>query len=153
MPSQLYFGKLCRARSNTTDRGIWSRSRLFALNTRISIKTTMIISKSNQAPINLKMGRSNCGREIHWELQVNNLFESYHGTQYIRRGDSNAYPQSMILSRNKKNNVYPFKPQFYYINVGFKGSTLYRHVLVMKQQCIFKRQVKICIYTHIHVYK
>ena len=38
-----------------------------------------------------------------------------------RRGGSNAYPQSMFLSRNMKNNVYPCKPQFYYINVGFKG--------------------------------
>ena len=27
----------------------------------------------------------------------------------------------MFLSRNKKNNVYPCKPQFYYIRVGFKG--------------------------------
>ena len=34
---------------------------------------------------------------------------------------SNEYPQSMFLSRNKKNNVYPCKPQFYYIKVGFKG--------------------------------
>ena len=25
-------------------------------------------------------------------------------------GGSNEYPQSMILSRNKKNNVYPYKP-------------------------------------------
>ena len=31
------------------------------------------------------------------------------------------YPQSMFLSRNKKNNVYPCKPEFYYIKVGFKG--------------------------------
>ena len=38
-----------------------------------------------------------------------------------RRGGSNEYPQSMILSRNKKNNVYPCKPQFYYIKMGFKG--------------------------------
>ena len=30
-------------------------------------------------------------------------------------------PQSMFLSRNKKNNVYPCKPRFYYIKVGFKG--------------------------------
>ena len=37
------------------------------------------------------------------------------------RGGSNAYPQSMFLSRNKKNNVYPYKPQFYYIKVGFNG--------------------------------
>ena len=32
-----------------------------------------------------------------------------------RRGGSNGYPQSMFLSRTKKNNVYP------YIKVGFKG--------------------------------
>ena len=38
-----------------------------------------------------------------------------------RRGGSNEYPRSMFLSRNKKNNVYPYKPQFYYIKVGFKG--------------------------------
>ena len=34
---------------------------------------------------------------------------------------SNKYPQSMFLSRNKKKNVYPCKPQFYYIKVGFQG--------------------------------
>ena len=38
-----------------------------------------------------------------------------------RRGGSNEYRQSMFLSRNKKNDVYPRKPQFYYIKVGFKG--------------------------------
>ena len=38
-----------------------------------------------------------------------------------RRGGSNEYPQSMFCGRNKKNNVYPCKPQFYYIKVGFKG--------------------------------
>ena len=49
------------------------------------------------------------------------------------RGGSNEYPQSMFLHRNKKNNVYPCKPQFYYTKVGFKGgSTLYRHVFVMR---------------------
>ena len=37
------------------------------------------------------------------------------------QGGSNDYPQSMVLSRNKKNNIYPYKPQFYYIKVGFKG--------------------------------
>ena len=37
------------------------------------------------------------------------------------RGGSNEYPQSMFLSRNKNNNVYPCKPQFYYIKVGLKG--------------------------------
>ena len=38
-----------------------------------------------------------------------------------RRGGSNEYPQSMFLSRNKKNKVHPCKPQFYYVKVGFKG--------------------------------
>ena len=38
-----------------------------------------------------------------------------------QQGGSNEYLQSMFLSRNKKNNVYPCKPQFYYIKVGFKG--------------------------------
>ena len=30
-------------------------------------------------------------------------------------GGSNKYPQSMFLSSNNKNNVYPCKPQFYFI--------------------------------------
>ena len=44
-----------------------------------------------------------------------------HTLELPHRGSSNVYPQSMFLSRNKKNNVYPCKPQFYYIKVGFKG--------------------------------
>ena len=38
-----------------------------------------------------------------------------------RRGGSNEYLQSMFLSRNNKNNIYPCKPQFDYRKVGFKG--------------------------------
>ena len=38
-----------------------------------------------------------------------------------RRGGSNEYPQSMLLAKEKKSNVYPCKPQFYCIKVGFKG--------------------------------
>ena len=38
-----------------------------------------------------------------------------------RRGGANEYPQFLFLSKNKKNNVHPWKPQFYYIKVGFKG--------------------------------
>ena len=38
-----------------------------------------------------------------------------------RRGGSNEYPHSMFLWKNKINYVYPCKPQFYYIKVGFKG--------------------------------
>ena len=42
-----------------------------------------------------------------------------------RRGGSNEYPQSMFLSRNKKNNAYPCKPQFCYTKAGFKGGQNY----------------------------
>ena len=37
------------------------------------------------------------------------------------RGGPYEYPQSMFLSRNKKNNLYPCKPQFYCIKVGLNG--------------------------------
>ena len=46
----------------------------------------------------------------------------------IRWGGSNEYSQSMFLTRNKKIDVYPCKPQFY-----FRGSKLYRRVFVMLQ--------------------
>ena len=39
----------------------------------------------------------------------------------LGRGGSNKYPQSMFLSRNKKNNVYLCKTLFDYIKVEFKG--------------------------------
>ena len=35
-----------------------------------------------------------------------------------RRGGSKEYPQSMFMSRNKKNNVYLCKPKFYYLKGG-----------------------------------
>ena len=54
-----------------------------------------------------------------------------------RRGGSNEYPQSMFLSRNKKINAYPCKPQFYCIKVGFKGSKLYRRVFAMMASTLY----------------
>ena len=42
----------------------------------------------------------------------------------LRRGGSEWYQQSKFLTRNKKINVYPCKPQFYCIyciKLGFKG--------------------------------
>ena len=48
-----------------------------------------------------------------------------------RRGGSNKYPQSMFLSRNKKNDIYPCKPQFYYIKVGFKGVKIIQACLML----------------------
>ena len=46
------------------------------------------------------------------------------GCVYLLELPSNGYPQSMFLSRNKKNNVYPCKLQFYHVNVGVRGSVL-----------------------------
>ena len=40
----------------------------------------------------------------------------------------------MFLSRNRKNNVYPCKPQIYYIKVGLRGSKLYRSSLSFLNQ-------------------
>ena len=53
-----------------------------------------------------------------------------------RRGGSNEYPQFMYFQQNKKNNIYPCKPQFYYIKGAFKGSKLYWRVFVMWSQCL-----------------
>ena len=36
------------------------------------------------------------------------------------RGGSNEHPQSWFFNRNKKKNIFPSKPQFYHIKVGFK---------------------------------
>ena len=47
-------------------------------------------------------------------ISVQNIYYGY-SLEPLWQGDSNEYPQSMFLSRNKKNNVYPCKPQFYYI--------------------------------------
>ena len=37
----------------------------------------------------------------------------------------------MFLSRNKKNNIYRCKPQFYYIKVGFRGVKIIWYVFMM----------------------
>ena len=47
-------------------------------------------------------------------------------------GGSVEFPQSMFLSRNKNNNVYPCKAQLFNIKVGFKGvKFIYGHVFVI----------------------
>ena len=57
---------------------------------------------------------------IFFHISAQNIDYGY-SLEPPQRGGSNEYPQSMFLSRNKKNNAYPRKPQFYYIKVGFKG--------------------------------
>ena len=54
-----------------------------------------------------------------------------------RRGGSNEYPQAMFWSGNKKNNVYPCKPQFYYIKVGFKGVRIIKVCFRDACHCLF----------------
>ena len=55
-----------------------------------------------------------------FHISAQNVYCGY-SLEPPRRGGSNEYPQSMFLSRYNKNNVYPCKPQFYYMKVGFKG--------------------------------
>ena len=69
--------------------------------------------------------------DICFHISAQNI-DCWYSLEPPRRGGSNEYPQSMFLSRNMKNNVYPCKPQFYYIKMGLRGSKLYRHVFVMK---------------------
>ena len=60
----------------------------------------------------------------HWKFSDKNSDNFHISAQNIdcgysleppRQGGSNEYPQSMFLSRNKKDNIYPSKYQFYYI--------------------------------------
>ena len=56
----------------------------------------------------------------YFHISAQNI-DCWYSLEPPREGGSNEYPQSMFLSRNDKNNVYPCKPQFYYIKLGFKG--------------------------------
>ena len=65
-----------------------------------------------------------------WKFSLKKIWYFHISAENIDRGNSlepphwggsNEYLQSVFLSRNKQNNVYPCKPQFYYIEVGFKG--------------------------------
>ena len=55
-----------------------------------------------------------------FHISAQNIYCGY-TSEPPRRGGSNENPQSMFFLQNKKNNVYPYKPQFYYIKLGFKG--------------------------------
>ena len=57
---------------------------------------------------------------IFFHISAQNMDCEY-SLELPHQGSSNKYTQYMFLSRNKKNNVYTCKPQFYYIKVGFKG--------------------------------
>ena len=55
-----------------------------------------------------------------FHISVQNI-DCRYSLETPRQGGSNEYPQFVFLSRHKKNNVYPCKPPFYYIKVGFEG--------------------------------
>ena len=93
-------------------------------------------------------------------FQIKNSDTFYIPAQNIDRGDSlepprwggsNEYPQYLFFSKIRKIMSNPVKPQFYYIKVGFKGSKLYRHVLVMpptKYKFSYSGKVTITIQRH-----
>ena len=69
-----------------------------------------------------------------------------HSLEPPRRGGSNEYPHSMFSSKNKTIYVYPCKPQFYYIKVGFKGVKIicFRNAKqIEKKIVIFKNNINL----------
>ena len=83
-----------------------TKTRLFKYIDNFTTKKTWKFSYKNSDIFHISAQNIDCGYSL----------------EPPRRGGSNEYPQSMFFfSRIKKNNVYPCKPQFYYIKVGFKG--------------------------------
>ena len=82
-----------------------TKTRLFKYTENFSSKKLKFSVKKNSDIFHISAQNTDCGYSLEppW------------------RGSSNEYQQSMFLSNNKKNNVYPCKSQFYYIKVGFKG--------------------------------
>ena len=65
-----------------------------------------------------------------------------------RQGSSNEYPQSIFFHNIRTINIYPCKPQFYYIKVGFKAVKIilacFRDANVIAQLCFcdFNKMLK-----------
>ena len=60
-------------------------------------------------------------KQIFGYFHISAQIDCMYSLEPPRRGGSNEYPQFMFLSRDKNNNVYPCKPQFYYMKLWFKG--------------------------------
>ena len=57
------------------------------------------------------------------------LYFSYFCLKHrLWRGGSNEYPRSIFLSRNKKNNVYPYKPQFPKIHQDITKTRVFKYI-------------------------
>ena len=78
------------------------KTRLFEYIQKFHLQKLKIFRKKNSDIFHISAQNIDCGYSL----------------EPPRRGGSNEYPQSMFLI---KNSVYPCKPQFYYIKVGFKG--------------------------------
>ena len=67
------------------------------------------------------------------------------------RGGSNEYPRSIFSSKNTKNNVFPFKPRFYYIKMGLKGLKIIYACLrdAVREHSILKDHVGRAIRTYV----
>ena len=81
------------------------KTRLFKYTKNFTTRKRKFSDKKNSDIFNISAKNIDCGYSL----------------EPPRRGGSNEYPQSMFLSSNKKHIVYPYKPHFYYIKVGFKG--------------------------------
>ena len=82
-----------------------TKTGLFKYIENFTSKKLKIFRKKNSDIFNISTQNIDCG----------------HSLELPQWGSSNEYPQSMFLSKNKNNNIYPCKPQFYYIKVGLKG--------------------------------
>ena len=89
--------------------------------------------------------------KFHWKnFDIFNIFAQNIDCGYMLEppqwGGSNKYPQSIFWIKSKKNvYIYPCKPQFYYIKVGYKGvymtlTCLYNGKLIVctQQRCPYK---------------
>ena len=135
---------------------IWS-----AISEYLSPKKTQIISLISAWRNVASLHYESTPIQIYWKFynqkkkkfQTKNSYIFYISVQNIdceytleppQRGGSNEYPQSMLFQQNMKNNVYPCKPQFYFIKVGFKGSKLYRSVFeVLSKMCPVKILIRL----------
>ena len=84
---------------------IITKTRLFKYTEKFTTKKWKFSDKKNSDMFHISAQNIDCGYSL----------------ELPRRGGSYEYPQSMFWAEIKKNNVYPCKPQFYYIKVGFKG--------------------------------
>ena len=131
--------KNCRTRLDTLEYSVWSRSTLFVTDQAAIFQTHQEVSECYITKTSLFKYTENFTTK-NWKFSDKNsdIFhisaqnqDCGYSLQPPEWGSSNEYPQSMFLSRNKKNNVYPSKPQFYYIKVGVKVPALYRYVFAM----------------------